>query len=390
MCKATIICLLLTVSVAAGGPLKLSDPQEVGQLAGATRLRIETGTGGDFHMAAYLPKTQQIAYVRYHEGKWQKPVIVAQSKPIHYADVAGDSKGNAYLTWVNKDRDKLYFATVTPDSKVKLEIRPTLGSALRSEVVVDTAGYVRVVYREKAPEKLVFLSRKAGSDKWESVSSVPVQDEPGASQRRHGLMTGRDGKTYCAYRYNNSAGARVLRYRVFDAAKGKWTQQPPEFRGKLKPWGSSMFQDAKGKLHMAWYSGYGKGSLLVYRNPAGKLSILGRGYSEDGYQPVVAMVDGNVVIIRSTTENYYNDEITGTVEYFVKTGNKFAPPVDVGKPGAKSYGTMAADDNSLIIAWAQDGRVYYRIAKASAKTKQPTTMRAEKREDSIVDGNKKD
>ena len=91
-------------------------------MAGATRLRIEAGTNGDFHMAAYLPKTQQIAYVRYHEGKWLKPVIISQSKPIHYPDVAGDCKGNAYLTWVNAARDKLYFATVAPDGKVKLEI----------------------------------------------------------------------------------------------------------------------------------------------------------------------------------------------------------------------------------------------------------------------------
>ncbi len=390
MCKLTIVWLLLTVSVAAGSPLELSEPQVVGQLAGATRLRIETGAGGDFHMAAYLPKTQQIAYVRYHEGKWLKPVIVAASKPRHYADVAGDSKGYAYLTWVNAARDTLYFATVAPDGKVKLETRPTQGMALRSEVVVDTSGYVRVVYREKSPEKVVFLSRKAGSDKWESVSSVPVQDEPGASQRRHGLMAGRDGKAYCAYRYNNSAGARVLRYRVFDAAKGKWTEPLAEFRGKLKPWGPSMFQDAKGKLHMAWYSGYGKKSRLVYRDPAGRLSILGRGYSEEGYQPVVAVIGETLVVIRSTIENYYSDEVSGTVEYFVNMGDKFAPPVDVGKPGAKSYGTMAADEDSLIIAWAQDGRVYYRIAKVSAKPTQPTTRRAEKREDSITDGNKND
>ena len=39
MYKSTITGLLLMVSVAVGGQLKLSDPQVVGQLAGATRLR---------------------------------------------------------------------------------------------------------------------------------------------------------------------------------------------------------------------------------------------------------------------------------------------------------------------------------------------------------------
>lgn len=335
------------------------DPKPVVGIGAAARLCLAAAADGDFHLAGYMPASKEIRYCRYHDGKWHKPITVAKSMPIHYADVAADAEGRAYLVWVTADRKQFFLATVQRDGKVMLESRKTRGMALRAEVVVDTLGYVRAVYREKKPEELVFLSRKAGAGKWQPVDRVPIDPLPDASQRRHSLLAGADSKTYCAYRYN-AEGKRTLRYRAYDGKTGKWSGVLAEFRGRQKPWGPTMFMDTNGRLHMVWYEGYGDKSRLVYRSPNGQIVGIGQGYSEDGWPAAIAAAEGGrLVVVRSTIEDYRSDRSEGSVHYLIMQGRKFSSPVELGKPGASSYGVAAASGRNLMLVWSEENQARY-------------------------------
>ncbi|MCK4625678.1 MAG: hypothetical protein KAV00_10235 [Phycisphaerae bacterium] len=343
------------------------EPKPIVGIGAATRLRLTAGANGDFHLAGYIPASNEIRCCRYHDGKWQKPITVAKSKPVHYADIAADAEGRAYLVWVTSDRKQFFLATVQRDGKVTLESRKTRGWALRAEVVVDTLGYVRAVYREKQPEELVFLSRKAGAGKWQSVGRVPIEPLLDASQRRHSLLAGTDGKTYCAYRFNTKGkgdveAKRVLRYRAYDSKTGKWSGVLSEFRGQQKPWGPTMFMDSKGRLHMVWYEGYHDKSRLVYRNGNGEIVTIGQGYSEDGFEAAItATEDGNIVVVRSTIKDFRNDKAEGSVHCFIMQDGKFSSPVELGKPDVSSYGAAAAYGKNLMLAWSQENQVRYSL-----------------------------
>jgi len=139
--------------------------------SGATRVRISLASNGDYHMAFLLPTSElqgevtegKIYYARYRNGIWSETLLCAdlgaRSVPIHFADVAGDKNGDAYIVWVSRDRNRFYFVTIRDASEVNIESREAQ-NALRADVVVDGLDFVRAMYRNKLPsERNFFLSR---------------------------------------------------------------------------------------------------------------------------------------------------------------------------------------------------------------------------------------
>ncbi len=361
----------------ATAELQFEAAQTIPRVEGATRTRIDAGSNGDFHLSYFVPAGETdgeitrgvIAYVRLRSGDWTEPLVVGDlgkdSVPTHYADVAGDRNGDAYVVWVTQDRKRFFFSRVSDAKAVAIESRPTR-NALRSEVVVDSFDTVWAFYRDKGPEENWMLSRPIGGPNELSTQMTPVDADEVEGQRQFSVVAGAGGLIFYGYRWmTHDSRNRKLALRRYDVNRGQWSEIIDRFSGRLKPWGPQLAVDSDNLVHAVWNGGPDEGE-LCYRAPDGTVVPLGPGVGEDGWPPTVAVSNtGEIIVVSSTAEQYRTSVATGTVEYRIGRGVDFSVARDVDENArSKSWGGVATNGEEVLITWVADGRIHYRLGRA--------------------------
>ena len=310
--------------------------------------------------------TACVFYSRFRNGIWTTPLAVTDTSynnvPIHFPDIAGDRNGNAYITWVNKTRNKVFFATVYDADSTLVFVPIPTRNALRADVVVDNLDTVRLMWREKLPEeKNYFYSRPINSLEWTSKSIIPnVHDD---SQRQPSICADGYGKVILGYRWmGGSSAERKLSYRVYNGFTREWSHQIEYFRAKDKPWGPHFFSDATGNLHAVWNEGTEPNTFICYRKPDGEI-IASSSFAggEESYPPSVVSTDSNGTFILTNTGETYSGTIPEGNVFYRHIDNQWMGkviPVDTVS-AHQTWGHMAAVGNNVLMAWVSDSTIKY-------------------------------
>lgn len=356
--------------------LEFSPPARIPGTENATRVRIKAGANGDVHMAYVVPAqvrdasvtAARVYYARYRNGEWSAPLLITEPETSTaiglFANVAGDSRGNGYVTWIEQNRNH-WFVTVTDARIAKAEVRPAGGRAIDCKVIVDRNDRVCVIRRSKTPvDANWLLTRPAGASEWESEIRLTAESPEG--QRQANLCPAPDGTLHYGYRWMAGGGAdRRLGYRTYDAEAKQWSEPALISGAGGKPWGPEMAVDAAGGLHMVFAQGYAPNFTIAYRAPNGEVKDLGGGSDgEFGFPPTIAITpSGEIVIVQSSSPQSAEAAATGTVTFLAGTSEGFAPARSVAEGDApRGWGCVCATPSLVIMTWVQGNVIHYRVA----------------------------
>jgi hypothetical protein len=340
----------------------------------AERLRLHVAANGDVHLVYFRREGNRagIQYRRLRDGVWSEEQTVASgedSRPIHFADVAGDSLGNAMVVWVNQRRNLFFACEIADAREVRHTHRRETSNALRASVTVDHHDRFWAMFREKLPaERNHIFAKRFAAAEWERVLHAPPDGREG--QRQPHLAAAPDGRLYLGYRWmEGGSGNRRLAYRVYDPQADHWSDIQNHFRGPGKPWGPQIFFDPQGRPHMVFASG----AALAYRLPDGEIrSFPALAGGEDGWPPTGAVLDnGALIIIAGSGQDYHQPAPAGKVHMLVtppRSTDAVVHPLLTTTGRTPGWPVIAGNRSLAIIAWQQQGGIAWRTVHAAPHT----------------------
>ncbi|WP_373515437.1 hypothetical protein [Persicitalea sp.] len=374
------IAFIISAVISLGLPLAMAQVENgiIETVAGSTkssRVRIAAGDNGEFHMVWLKPivyagdsiQTGCILYSRFRNGQWDKPLAVtdtsANSIPIHFPEIAADKFGNAYVVWVNQERNRTYFAKVSQEGKTTVEKPIPTRNSTRADVVVDALDTLRIMWREKGGgEKNYFYSRSINSSDWDRKTVIPREE---GGQRRPSITADHNGNVHFNYRWMTGGPSdRNISGRIYNGFTGQWSNNVYLTKLQSKPWGPEGFFGATGDSHLVWYEGNGEDNSMCYRDETGKDFFLkGHAGGEDSYPPSgVKLANGKVILISSTDEKYARPNARGNVYYWYVENGRMASPVPIDHTStAQGWGQIASGERHTMIVWVADEVIKYRL-----------------------------
>ncbi|MBF0430795.1 MAG: hypothetical protein HQK83_05920 [Fibrobacteria bacterium] len=361
-------------------------PKAITGTDGGTQCRVAAGPNGDFHLVYMksLRSSSSIAvdegaiyYARYRDNEWSTPIILENSMAFRFADIAGDSAGNAYITWITNDRLTYYFVTVT-NAKDHISEYRSIRNAIHAVVHFDTKGNIRSIYRDKSPETNPLLTRRPGDNSWQSEDPIPQEGTEG--QRQFSIASDSKGNLHYGYRWMDGGSVnRALSYRIYDAATKTWSDKQGTFSGNTKPWGPTVAVDKDDKVHMVFGGGEAEEVSLYYRNPNGSVLEIDGKAGEYGWPPTMAITDSGEIIIAHShipedqapekpTAHYLIPSPIGTAHYLEKGPYGFGSSKTVDSSAtAISWPTITAHSNTVMIVYGKEDKIFYRMRIPAGK-----------------------
>ncbi|MBF0429937.1 MAG: hypothetical protein HQK83_01555 [Fibrobacteria bacterium] len=358
-----------------------------GTKMGATRVRLEAGPNGDYHLAYVIPSATgwnsewnqlqvnagKVYYARYKNGKWSTPVEVGDGVPFWDLGVAGDSTGNGYVAFTNFERTHHYFATITNATEVDIEKTAETG-CFEATVIFDKIGNIQYFVRTVAPgtAAITMRTKKPGETAWQTQV---LPEGSNAGQKNPNFASDSKGNLYIAYRWMDGGSAeRILAYQKYDINNSRWsgTNANTRFVGASKPWSPKVFVDKNDGMHILWGGGYDRDNnvSLAIRAPSGIITELDGGVVEYGWPATMFITDnGETIVVHSSMANIQDTAAHGEVMYLINKGSSWESNKDVDANTAiEAWGTVTGRGNEVMMAWVSEGEVKYSTSGFSIDT----------------------